>query len=146
MTFRLIYTHFTSFCSSCRRKASIKFVEVPVPKTQNVSLFLCSVLQPLKLMWGKPERWTYAAFHTVYLPYVALIKTILKHLKASAFSSLAPDLLRPLMQMESIAIFQLEYLRHKQSPTWCSKALKTTDDGRKLQLFQRPADQGLTEV
>lgn len=51
-----------------------------------------------------------------------------KNLRGSVFSSLAPDLLRPLMQIESIAIFQLEYLRRNQSPTCHSRALKTTDD------------------
>ncbi len=57
-----------------------------------------------------------------------LITTRLKNLRGSAFSSLPPDLLRPLMQIKSIAIFQLEYLRRNQSPTCHSRALKTTDD------------------
>lgn len=48
--------------------------------------------------------------------------------KKTAFSSSAPDLLRPLMQIESIAIFQLEYLRRNRSPTCHSRVLKTTED------------------
>lgn len=47
---------------------------------------------------------------------------------SSAFSSLASDLLRPLMQIKSIAIFQLEYLRRNTSPTSQSSALETTED------------------
>jgi len=81
---------------------------------------------------------TYTVIYTVCLWKGALITTMLRHLKYSDFSSLAADLLRPLMQIESSAIFQLEYLRRNQSPICYSQALKTTDDGRKLQLCQRP--------
>lgn len=71
---------------------------------------------------------THSVAYTADLQRGALITTMLKNLRGSAFSSLAPDLLRPLMQIESIAIFQLEYLRRNRSPACHSRALKTTDD------------------
>lgn len=43
-------------------------------------------------------------FSAVYLLQGVLIKIIFKHLKGLAFFSLAPDLLRLLMQMGSIAL------------------------------------------
>lgn len=71
---------------------------------------------------------THIVVYTVCLRRGLLISAKLKNLRVSAFSSLAPDLLRPLMQIESIAIFQLEYLRRNHSPTCHNRALKTTDD------------------
>lgn len=57
----------------------------------------------------------HTVFYADYLLRGVLITAVLKNLRASAFSSLVPDLLRPLMQIESIAIFQLEYLRRNHT-------------------------------
>lgn len=68
----------------------------------------------------------HAVVYAVHLLKGAQITTLPQ--KKTAFSSSAPDLLRPLMQIESIAIFQLEYLRRNRSPTCHSRVLKTTED------------------
>lgn len=69
----------------------------------------------------------HAVVYAVHLLKGAQITTLPQKEK-TAFSSSAPDLLRPLMQIESIAIFQLEYLRRNRSPTCHSRVLKTTED------------------